>query len=594
MRLAATLLLLCSALWAQNPGTNATMINGAKVPPTHPCVGTNAAGQIIPATCIGTLPTTAEPISNPGTSQPYSYVQGATGSVGRTQTNKNRDVVSLLDFGADPSGVTPATAAVQAWINKLTPQGTNLGGYGYCPAGTYLIDGTVTIQNVNGLVLLGSSSCTFHWAGASTTTPMFDLQDVAHSMFVGFKVLGDSSHQLESAFLLENITGTAVTPTSNVFENLFIAGVNGYIDYGFRISASGTGGDNNNDFHQFINVHVNDYAIAGWSLEALQAHFIKMSGSYCLAANGIGKYCVSNGASAGAATSFVWDGGGSFNNTLADFALTCNPSSQPYVLRNFSSEGSNRMIDSPGGNCGSGSALIVQGARWSDNGINADGYAIKYANPGPVHIIGSTIGESMSNAIKIHWTYVTPGNPPGFVFETSSVKGTLNTPSTIFDANLPTDILGSSAVTAPFVNVSLDLINVNGFKVTNDGNIHLDFSGLQASFDNYSNLQFSGWTAYPNLFDLATAFQMDWNSDVMLSYAGAGSHKLRVTDRFDATKFDPFEAEVITSHGTSSDPGCASVTDVGKFWTDTTTTTTALKYCKNVAGTFNWSSIVLP
>lgn len=42
------------------------------------------------------------------------YSQGASGSVLRTQASKNQESVSVLDFGADPTGVTDSTAAFDA------------------------------------------------------------------------------------------------------------------------------------------------------------------------------------------------------------------------------------------------------------------------------------------------------------------------------------------------------------------------------------------------------------------------------------------------------------------------------------------------
>jgi hypothetical protein len=41
----------------------------------------------------------------------------------------------------------------------------------------------------------------------------------------------------------------------------------------------------------------------------------------------------------------------------------------------------------------------------------------------------------------------------------------------------------------------------------------------------------------------------------------------------------------------SSNPGCSSAGNIGRFWFDTTTATTALKVCKSVAGTIGWSAI---
>lgn len=49
---------------------------------------------------------------------------------------------------------------------------------------------------------------------------------------------------------------------------------------------------------------------------------------------------------------------------------------------------------------------------------------------------------------------------------------------------------------------------------------------------------------------------------------------------------------VFRSPSGSSDPGCTNVgNDLGKWWLDTTTSTTVVKICKQVAGSLGWSTI---
>ena len=45
--------------------------------------------------------------------------------------------------------------------------------------------------------------------------------------------------------------------------------------------------------------------------------------------------------------------------------------------------------------------------------------------------------------------------------------------------------------------------------------------------------------------------------------------------------------------GHTTDPGCASTDDIGKFWMDNTTTTTVPKLCVDVAGTMAWKTLTL-
>ena len=68
-----------------------------------------------------------------------SYTQGATGSTARTVTNKLQESVSVLDFGADPTGVSDSTTAIQAAINTSS--------YVYFPPGTYSVSNVTLASN---------------------------------------------------------------------------------------------------------------------------------------------------------------------------------------------------------------------------------------------------------------------------------------------------------------------------------------------------------------------------------------------------------------------------------------------------------------
>lgn len=349
--------------------------------------------------------------------------------------------VSLKNFGAVGDGITDDTAAIQKAFNWAT-QTTN-GKRLLCNDGRYLLSSTITIQNVNGLAFVGQGSCMFGWAGISTS-PMFDLQDVAYSRFEGFQIIGNRSHPLAEGMRIENGNAHSVTPSMDEFVNIFIYGINGYINYGFRIPI-GPGGDNNNDFHLFENVHVNNYAVSAWSLEATQAHFIHFLNDYCLS-GGTGQTCISGGsADYGAATSFIWDGGFSGQNTAADFLLKCNVAQQPYVIRNMSSEASYRFIDFQS-NCGASSPLSIEAVRWSDTGLAPDGIAIRFEDPGPITIKDSKIGDTYKSPVKIYWNYVGGFAPPSFVLLTTNIMGTLSTTQSIFPGVHPTYVIGSYAV----------------------------------------------------------------------------------------------------------------------------------------------------
>lgn len=78
-----------------------------------------------------------------------------TGAVGRTVHQKLQESISVLDFGADPTGVVGASTAIQAAIDAVSAQG---GGSVYFPPGTYLIDGNITPKSNMSIYGAGAAS----------------------------------------------------------------------------------------------------------------------------------------------------------------------------------------------------------------------------------------------------------------------------------------------------------------------------------------------------------------------------------------------------------------------------------------------------
>jgi hypothetical protein len=77
----------------------------------------------------------------PDNSDEVSFLQSGTGAVTRTVQSKLRDVVSVLDFGADPTGVADSTAAIQA--------AQQASKYVYVPPGDYSVSGLRIYNKVN-------------------------------------------------------------------------------------------------------------------------------------------------------------------------------------------------------------------------------------------------------------------------------------------------------------------------------------------------------------------------------------------------------------------------------------------------------------
>lgn len=68
------------------------------------------------------------------------FIQAGTGAVLRTAQSKMRERVSVLDFGADPTGVTDSTIAIQTAINSSDRKRV------FFPKGVYLVTDTLSIN----------------------------------------------------------------------------------------------------------------------------------------------------------------------------------------------------------------------------------------------------------------------------------------------------------------------------------------------------------------------------------------------------------------------------------------------------------------
>jgi polygalacturonase len=66
------------------------------------------------------------------------YDQGSTGAVNRPINQKLAEIVSVLDFGADPTGTNDSTSAFNNSITAALPKSV------FVPAATYKLTGTIT------------------------------------------------------------------------------------------------------------------------------------------------------------------------------------------------------------------------------------------------------------------------------------------------------------------------------------------------------------------------------------------------------------------------------------------------------------------
>lgn len=156
--------------------------------------------------------------------------------------------------------------------------------------------------------------------------PMFLLQDCRNLRFQNFRLIAHQDRPCLAGIQQENYTpasGTPnVTPTANWFENVHMYGNAGGFVYGFR-AAKGTGGDNNNEMHDFSHCSVYDYVEAAWSIEHSQSKHHRFYGCQFQAGRtgkrGVSLRCPQVAPNGNG--SFAWFGGGGGGNSVCDFQL---------------------------------------------------------------------------------------------------------------------------------------------------------------------------------------------------------------------------------------------------------------------------------
>lgn len=111
------------------------------------------------------------------------FIAAGAGAVARTSQAKMRDTVSVLDFGADPTGVSNSTAAIQAALTAAA------GAAVFFPAGSYAINAALSVPaGTYVFAQTGAATVTQSTAGANAFTYAGDGITVD-----GLKIVGPNS-----------------------------------------------------------------------------------------------------------------------------------------------------------------------------------------------------------------------------------------------------------------------------------------------------------------------------------------------------------------------------------------------------------------
>lgn len=172
-----------------------------------------------------------------------------TGAVNRPINEKLTETISVLDFGADPTGVADATSAIQAAINAVQGTETAL----YIPSGTYLVNNGLTATGSISLYGDGKNATFLTWTSLTLNVLSITTDNSINIEGITFQAPGSI---VSGAFFGTSTAGAVISLTgsseANMYSSIkncrFIGGYNQF----YTISAYGWVVDGN-VFESYVN-----------------------------------------------------------------------------------------------------------------------------------------------------------------------------------------------------------------------------------------------------------------------------------------------------------------------------------------------------
>jgi hypothetical protein len=125
-----------------------------------------------------------------------------TGAINRFINEKLSESLSVLDFGADSTGVSDSTTAIQNAINAAISLKKSV----YVPGGTYLISSTLTIANCAGFKMFGDGINTSTIKTTTNFTSLITLGGTANYCFFSSFSLLTTGSTTQCVIAQENAT----------------------------------------------------------------------------------------------------------------------------------------------------------------------------------------------------------------------------------------------------------------------------------------------------------------------------------------------------------------------------------------------------
>lgn len=171
-----------------------------------------------------------------GNSSNVSFIQNTLGAVRRTSQSKMSDVISVKDFGADPTGATDSTAAINAAIIAANSSGSSSV---YLPTGLYKCASTVNM--LSNVTLFGDgygSALRFLPSGGGQTAGI-TVANKTNFSIRNLRVYGDGTSGLDLTWAIRIYGSTNGSvencDVSTAFLGIFVGDITVSESYDIRI-----------------------------------------------------------------------------------------------------------------------------------------------------------------------------------------------------------------------------------------------------------------------------------------------------------------------------------------------------------------------
>jgi hypothetical protein len=171
--------------------------------------------------------------------------------------------LNVVDFGADPAGISDSTTAIQAAINRATGSAAPASNTRtpvfpvYLPPGTYKVTSDLNIQSVSGFRLMGAgiSQSVIKASGTGFTQAVVFIDGSSDGIFEGFAVQGDGTEAagagtLPNGIRLDWTTAAQRSTSGNIFRDIRVRTIKATTL--FSLEGNGTRQVDGTNFHNVV------------------------------------------------------------------------------------------------------------------------------------------------------------------------------------------------------------------------------------------------------------------------------------------------------------------------------------------------------